>query len=67
MIKREISFSGVVDFFRRNDVPTFDDEIDKFGGYFITAARIAAVIIIPDPLSKIGAFCSGIDAASLRP
>lgn len=66
MIKKEINFSDLVDFFRKNDVPTFDEEIDKFGGYFITAARIAAVIIAPDPVSKITVFCAGIDAASLR-
>lgn len=66
MIKKEINFSDLVDFFKRNDVPTFDKEIDEFGGYFITAARIAAVIIAPDPLTKIGVFCAGIDAASLR-
>ena len=66
MIKKEISFSDLVDFFKKNDVPTFDKEIDEFGGYFITAARIAAVIIAPDPVTKIGVFCAGIDAASLR-
>ncbi len=66
MIKKEVSFSDLVDFFKKNSVPTFDEEIDKFGGYFITAARIAAVIIAPDPVSKISVFCAGIDAASLR-
>lgn len=66
MIKKEINFSDLVDFFKKNQVPTFDDDIDKFGGYFITAARIAAVIIAPDPISKISVFCAGIDAASLR-
>lgn len=66
MIKKEINFSNLVDFFKKNQIPTFDEEIDKFGGYFITAARIAAVIIAPDPLSKIGVFCAGIDASSLR-
>lgn len=66
MIKKEINFSDLVDFFRKNQIPIFDDDIDKFGGYFITAARIAAVIIAPDPVSKISVFCAGIDAASLR-
>ena len=66
MIKKEINFSDLVDFFKKNQVPTFDEDIDKFGGYFITAARIAAVIIAPDPVTKISVFCAGIDAASLR-
>ncbi|SKC88854.1 NACHT domain-containing protein [Ohtaekwangia koreensis] len=66
MIKKEINFSDLIDFFKKNQVPVFDDDIDKFGGYFITAARIVAVIIAPDPVSKIGVFCAGIDAASLR-
>ncbi|KAA5532293.1 NACHT domain-containing protein [Taibaiella lutea] len=66
MIKKEINFSDLVDFFKKNQVSTFDEDIDKFGGYFITAARIAAVIIAPDPINKINVFCAGIDAASLR-
>lgn len=66
MIKKEISFSDLADFFKKNSVPTFDEDIDTFGGYFITAARIAAVIIAPDPVTKISMFCAGIDAASLR-
>jgi len=66
MIKKEISFSDLIDYFKKNQVPTFDEDIDKFGGYFITAARIAAVIIAPDPVSKISVFCAGIDAATLR-
>lgn len=66
MIKKEINFSDLVDFFKKHNVPTFDEDIDKFGGYFITAARIAAVIIAPDPISKISVFCASIDAGSLR-
>lgn len=66
MIKKEISFSDLVDFFKKNSVTKFDEDIDAFGGYFITAARIAAIIIAPDPVSKISVFCAGIDAASLR-
>jgi energy-coupling factor transporter ATP-binding protein EcfA2 len=66
MIKKEITFSDLAEFFKKNQVPTFDEEIDKYGGYFITAARIAAVIIAPDPVTKISVFCAGIDAASLR-
>ncbi|MBI5214917.1 MAG: hypothetical protein HY960_04135 [Ignavibacteriae bacterium] len=66
MIKKEINFSDLVDFFKKNDAQTFDKEIDEFGGYFITAARIAAIIIAPDPISKISVFCASIDAASLR-
>lgn len=65
-IKKEISFSDLVDFFKNNEIPTFDDEIDKYGGYFITAARIVAVIIAPDPITKIAVFCSSIDAGSIR-
>lgn len=65
-MKKEINFSDLIDFFGKNQIPTFDEEIDKYGGYFITAARIAAVIIAPDPVSKISVFCAGIDAASLR-
>jgi hypothetical protein len=66
MIKKEINLSDLVDFFKKNQIPTFDEDIDKFGGYLITATRIAAVIISPDPISKISAFCAGIDAASIR-
>jgi hypothetical protein len=66
MIKKEINFADLIAYFKKNQVPTFDEDIDKFGGYFITAARIAAVIIAPDPISKISVFCAGIDAASLR-
>ncbi|MBS0425348.1 MAG: NACHT domain-containing protein [Proteobacteria bacterium] len=66
MINKELNLSNLADFLKKNQIETFDEEIDKFGGFFITAARIAAVIIAPDPISKIGAFCAGVDVASLR-
>ncbi len=66
MINKEITLSDVAEYFKDNQIPTFDEEIDKFGGYFITAGRIAAVLLAPDPLTKIAVFCAGIDAGSLQ-
>ena len=66
MVTNEISFSQLIEFYKKNQIPTFDDNIDKYGGFFITAARIAAVILAPDPLTAIVNFCSGIDAGALR-
>lgn len=66
MLKREFTLSDVVDYFKKNQVPYFEEEIDEYGGYFITAARLAAVILAPTPLIALSNFCSGIDAASLR-
>lgn len=66
MIKKDVNFSQLVDFFKKNHIPTFDEDIDKYGGYFITAARVAAVVLAPTPLVALTNFCSGIDAGSLR-
>lgn len=66
MIRKEINLSDVVDYFKKNKIASFEEEIDQFGGYFITAGRIAALILAPTPIAAIANFCSGIDAASLR-
>jgi energy-coupling factor transporter ATP-binding protein EcfA2 len=66
MFNKEINFSDIIEYFNKNNIKSFDEKIDEFGGFFITAARIMAVIIAPDPLSKIAVFCAGIDAASIR-
>jgi hypothetical protein len=66
MLKKEYTLSEVVDYFKRNQIASFEKDIDDFGGYFITAARIAAVIVDPDAITALSNFCGGIDAASLK-
>ncbi|MFA5990606.1 MAG: hypothetical protein WC803_13510 [Sphingomonas sp.] len=66
MIRKDINLSDVIDYFKKNRIASFDEEIDQYGGYFITAGRIASLILAPTPLTAIANFCSGIDAASLR-
>ena len=66
MLKKEYTLSDVVEYFKKNEIPSFEEEIDEFGNYFITAARLAAVILAPNPLTALSNFCAGIDAASLR-
>src|SRR5438309_944183 len=66
MIKSELNLSEVVDYFKRNQIPTFDEEIDQYGGYFINAAILASIILAPNPIIAIANFSSGIGAASLR-
>jgi hypothetical protein len=66
MLKKEYTLSDVVEYFKRHKVPSFEEDIDEFGGYFITAARIGALLLSPDPRSALENFCSGVDAASLR-
>lgn len=66
MIKKEISLSEVAEYFKKNKISSFDEDIDEFGSYFITAGRIAAMVLASDPISMLSNFCSGIDAASLR-
>jgi len=66
MIKKEISLSEVADYFKKNNIPSFEEDIDEFGSYFITAGRIVAMILAPNPITVLGNFCAGLDAASLR-
>lgn len=66
MLKKEYTLTEVIDYFKRNQISSFEEDIDNFGGYFITAARIAAVIVAPDALTALSNFCGGIDAASLK-
>ncbi|NOU47125.1 MAG: ATP-binding protein [Bacteroidales bacterium] len=66
MIRKDISLSEVLEYYKNNKVATFDEDIDQFGDYFITAGRIAALILAPTPTIAIESFCAGIDVASLR-
>jgi|WetSurMetagenome_2_1015567.scaffolds.fasta_scaffold01193_9 hypothetical protein len=66
MIRKDINLSEVIEYYKKNKVASFDEDLDEFGDYFITAGRIAAVILSPTPVAAITNFCSGIDAASLR-
>ena len=66
MLRKDINLSEVLEYYKRNKIASFDEEIDQYGGYFITAGRIAAIILAPTPLLAIANFCAGIDAASLR-
>ena len=66
MLKKEYTLSEVVTYFEKNHIASFEDGIDNFGGYFITAARIAAVIVAPDAVTALSNFCGGIDAASFK-
>ncbi|AEI47084.1 hypothetical protein [Runella slithyformis] len=65
-MNKELSLSEVIEFFKKNQISSFEDEIDEYGHYFITAARLAAVVLAPSPLTALSNFCSGIDAMSLR-
>lgn len=66
MLKKEYTLSEVVDYFKKNQISSFEQDIDDFGGYFISAARIAAIIVAPDAITALSNFCGGIDAASLK-
>jgi hypothetical protein len=66
MLKKEYTLSDVVAYFKNNHIDSFEEDIDNFGGYFITAARIAAVIVAPNAITALSNFCGGIDAASLK-
>jgi hypothetical protein len=66
MLKNEYTLSDVVDYFKENHINSFEEDIDFFGDNFITAARIAAVIVAPNAITALSNFCGGIDAASLK-
>jgi len=66
MLKNELSLSEVIEFFKKNKVSTFDQDIDEFGGYFVTAATIAALVISPDAITKIAALTTGLGASSFK-
>lgn len=66
MLRKDINLSEVLEYYKKNKVASFDEDVDQFGDYFITAGRIAAVILAPTPVAAIANFCSGIDAASVR-
>ena len=66
MLRKDINLSEVLEYYKKNKIASFDEEIDQYGGYFITAGRIAAVILAPTPLLAITNFCAGIDATWIR-
>ncbi len=66
MLQKEINLSEVLEYYRKNRVNSFDEDVDQFGEYFVKAATIAVVILAPNPVVAISNFCSSIALASLR-
>ncbi|MCD4650541.1 MAG: hypothetical protein K8S56_01970, partial [Candidatus Cloacimonetes bacterium] len=64
-MKNEITLSDISDLLKKRNC-SLPEEIDKFSGYFITAATIATALAATTPVAALGALLAGAGAANFR-
>jgi hypothetical protein len=66
MIKKQLSLSDVIDYFKKHKSKNSVEAIEEVYGYLIAASAIAALIVSSDPATAIGTFCTTAGMSSIK-